>query len=189
MSIRNASESVSASVTRRLGEDSQYVKKNLCRLRCRPIETPAARRRRERDPCSVRVGSLARDPTFTGKATVGRSISRSTSRASRPPDTIPDLGRLRGRIASNQAVWSNPTRRGPAGVTAGRASYRGRVGGDYLTMQSTVACTTTLPPRVRMVPVTCGGVPWMKSAAIAVAPAAMSPPSLSKSNSTSSPMV
>jgi len=53
----------------------------------------------------------------------------------------------------------------------------------------TVASTTTLPPTVKIAPVTRGGVPWMNAGAIAVAPAAMSPPSLSKSNCASSPMV
>jgi hypothetical protein len=43
--------------------------------------------------------------------------------------------------------------------------------------------TTTEPDASRICPKTCGGLPPRNDAAMAVAPSAMSPPSLSKSNS------
>src|SRR5262245_56655731 len=55
--------------------------------------------------------------------------------------------------------------------------------------QITVADATTFDPPSMISPVACGGLPVRNVVAIAVAPAAMSSGSLSKSNSTSSPTV
>jgi putative acetyltransferase len=76
-----------------------------------------------------------------------------------------------------------------AGGRAGSSPGGRRGGSAHLTTQVTVASTTTPPERFKIAPVTCGGAPSMNDASIAVAPAAMSPASLSKSNSTSSPTV